>query len=81
MFLNLLRAHSIVVELDTIAKAAERNKDDDELAFMRMELESEASIMKTELVDDGLFDEKYRKGCSGESATCFLYQRICMCSS
>jgi hypothetical protein len=65
MLLALLRVHSLVIELETISKALQHNPEDDELVMMKMELESEASILKTELLDDGLFEEKYRRGCSG----------------
>lgn len=66
MFLAFIRIHSLVIESETIVKARERDQEDEELIMMQMELESEAAVMKADLLDEQLFEQKYKRGCEGE---------------
>lgn len=62
MFSLLLRVHSILLQLETIQEASGRTPCDEELSMMRMELQSEASGIKVDMMDAELFQQKYNKG-------------------
>ena len=56
----------MVIEAQIIWEAMKRTPDDDELVMMQMGIESEASVIKVELLDIELFESKYRHGAAGE---------------
>lgn len=66
MFLLLLRANCIVLELQVLSMRLSGRLDDEAAWLSRMELESEASAIKSEMLDRSVFEAKYKGGSSGE---------------
>ena len=65
MFLLLLRANCIVLELQVSSMRLSGRLDDEAAWLSRMELESEASAIKSEMLDRSVFEAKYKAGSSG----------------
>ncbi|WWC63881.1 uncharacterized protein I303_106486 [Kwoniella dejecticola CBS 10117] len=63
MLLFFFRAHSLVIEYQTVSRGLERNPDDDELMMMQLGLKSDCSIIEADLKDEKMWEGKWLSNC------------------